>query len=169
MPKTFSLLVVATLLALPSCAQNTVAVKASPQPAAKKTMAADGYKIEFYNGTAKENKRVLDDLYAGDLNDPDYHLSHALLSQFDLNDDGTPEVLSLVNRGFACGARPCTFMVLQSDAGGHDHILFTIETSGIVKISSTPTNGYKDILFQEGKKESTWKWNGTTYSFVKSK
>ena len=78
---------------------------------------------------------------------------------FDLNDDGTAEVLGYIDSAYICGGMGSCFFVLDSDRSNRA-VLLNVPGVDRVEILGSNRDGWHDIEFN---RETNWRWNGEQY------
>jgi hypothetical protein len=78
----------------------------------------------------------------------------------DLNGDGKPEVVGMLQSTYLCGGNAGCFFVLRDPGSGYD-VIFSVPGAETVEVLDTKTMGWRDLKFNE---LNTWRFNGNGYS-----
>jgi len=86
-----------------------------------------------------------------------------LTARADLNGDGAPEILGMVQSGYLCiPASGCPVGVFQA-AGGSYSLVATVY-GDVIEVLDSRTKGWRDLGLGSLSGMSTWKWTGSEYA-----
>lgn len=127
------------------------------------TIPAERYGINSSNmETAAIVRSTLQDVYKDDIAKKfiDETSNKFVFFEYDLNDDGTKEILVGLRGSYFCGSGGCTQYVL--DSKGKVVTVFTVSDYPVI-IDSKKTNGWKDLIIYSGGKNRLVKFDGKKY------
>lgn len=127
------------------------------------TIPAERYGINSSNmETAAIVRTTLQDIYKDDIAKKfiDETSNKFVFFEYDLNDDGTKEILVGLRGSYFCGSGGCTQYVL--DNKGKVVTVFTVSDYPVI-IDSKKTNGWKDLIIYSGGKNRLVKFDGKKY------
>lgn len=102
-------------------------------------------------------KKFTDDIEKGFLEENDRKF---VQFEYDLNADGTNEILVGLSGPYFCGSGGCTQFIL--DKAGNVITIFSVSGYPVI-IDANKSNGWNDLLIYSGGKNRIVKFDGTTY------
>ncbi len=134
---------------------------ADPDPT--DTIPAAAYGINTYSPAAVAIvKKLLATQYAAEIEKQiiDSFSRRFILFEYDLNDDGSKEILVGLNGGYFCGTGGCNLLLLNSSGV----VITSFSVSGTpVIVANAKTNGWKDLYIYSNKKHRIAKFDGKKY------
>jgi hypothetical protein len=154
--------------------ENKISVKNSDSASVKKTeikvdpdpddnIPAESYGINSSDMvTAELVRSVLKNKFKDDLdkNIIDQNSRKFIFFEYDLNDDGTKEILVGLTGSYFCGSGGCTQYIL--DNKGNIVSEFTVSGYPVI-IDNNKTGGWKNLIIRSGNKNHMIKYSGKTY------